>query len=565
MLASRFQHDFSHVRVHTDEQAANAAASIGARAFTHESSIFFGAGQFDPSTQRGRHLLAHELTHVIQADSTRAHPSAHSNDVPALEHEAQLAAAAFASGQAIPPVQGMARGLSTPLRIEPGNEQLEPGNERLEERPTFGNLPKDRPRPGYSQTHRRVELFEKDGVWYERGFNPQTKARGSYDFVVRDGKIFGLKGGARGYGHTELAGGGRVELAGQAEFQAGVCTEWSSASGHYAPVQYFKDVGIKAGLPADKFVLFVGERAEMGPQLPVFQPKTGHLHPAGKQSGSTGPAPTPEVPPSPAGTPAVEPQAAIPPVSEVSSSPMAPNVKTIESAGPDAGVGVAADVEAGFALELIGGIVVAAILVGLQLFLDWLQQQVERGLLERDMKALQPWLEAVLKTLEPKIANLRKSSNVYARISIDLQRDITSQMPPPEAVTAGAALAPIETDQYKGVVPIGVDVVRQQASTSEQTSVETVSSSPYLTWNREHRLISYTVLIDDSFMKARAQAQQRRLLALQSLQGKGKATPPPASPATPRRRYCPHPVHRNLSRPSRRCPVHPVPPRSRRR
>lgn len=62
----RFGHDFSGVRVHTGPQAAAAAASIQAKAFTAGSDIVFGAGQYAPSQPQGQELLAHELTHVIQ-------------------------------------------------------------------------------------------------------------------------------------------------------------------------------------------------------------------------------------------------------------------------------------------------------------------------------------------------------------------------------------------------------------------------------------------------------------------------------------------------------------------
>ena len=65
-MESRFGHDFSQVRVHTDSYAARSAKAIDARAYTVGRNIVFGAGQFQPATQRGRKLLAHELTHVVQ-------------------------------------------------------------------------------------------------------------------------------------------------------------------------------------------------------------------------------------------------------------------------------------------------------------------------------------------------------------------------------------------------------------------------------------------------------------------------------------------------------------------
>lgn len=66
----RFGRDFSHVRVHADDHAAVSAASIGARAYTVGPHVAFGAGGYAPATPQGRHLLAHELAHVAQADGS---------------------------------------------------------------------------------------------------------------------------------------------------------------------------------------------------------------------------------------------------------------------------------------------------------------------------------------------------------------------------------------------------------------------------------------------------------------------------------------------------------------
>lgn len=61
-----FGHDFSRVRVHTDDAAAQSAQAVQAHAYTAGTHIVFGARQFAPATRAGRHLLAHELTHVLQ-------------------------------------------------------------------------------------------------------------------------------------------------------------------------------------------------------------------------------------------------------------------------------------------------------------------------------------------------------------------------------------------------------------------------------------------------------------------------------------------------------------------
>jgi hypothetical protein len=58
--------DFSDVRVHTDERAAETAEMVGAQAYTIGRDIVLGKGQYAPATGPGNRLLAHELAHVVQ-------------------------------------------------------------------------------------------------------------------------------------------------------------------------------------------------------------------------------------------------------------------------------------------------------------------------------------------------------------------------------------------------------------------------------------------------------------------------------------------------------------------
>ena len=62
----RFGQDFSQVRVHTGGVAERAAHNVRARAYTYGSDIVFGAGAWAPASTSGRHLIAHELAHVVQ-------------------------------------------------------------------------------------------------------------------------------------------------------------------------------------------------------------------------------------------------------------------------------------------------------------------------------------------------------------------------------------------------------------------------------------------------------------------------------------------------------------------
>jgi len=63
---SRFGTDFSHVRIHSDSVAEDAARSINARAYTFGRDIVFGNAEYAPHSIGGQRILAHELAHVVQ-------------------------------------------------------------------------------------------------------------------------------------------------------------------------------------------------------------------------------------------------------------------------------------------------------------------------------------------------------------------------------------------------------------------------------------------------------------------------------------------------------------------
>jgi hypothetical protein len=62
-------YDFSNVRIHNDGHANQSAKSISALAYTHGNDIVFGSDQYQPNTDKGKKLMAHELTHVVQQQS----------------------------------------------------------------------------------------------------------------------------------------------------------------------------------------------------------------------------------------------------------------------------------------------------------------------------------------------------------------------------------------------------------------------------------------------------------------------------------------------------------------
>ena len=80
----------SDVRIHTGKQASATATRLGAAAFTVGQDVYFGDGNYDPVSPRGRALLAHELVHVRQqkgADIERV--ARYGDDPSAAEIEAQ--------------------------------------------------------------------------------------------------------------------------------------------------------------------------------------------------------------------------------------------------------------------------------------------------------------------------------------------------------------------------------------------------------------------------------------------------------------------------------------------
>jgi Domain of unknown function (DUF4157) len=93
--------DLSGVRVHTDGASAEAAASVGARAYAVGQDVHFGAGNYQPGTAAGDRLIAHELVHTIQQRDAATGPQCQlevSAPGDAAEVEADRVADAVMSG-----------------------------------------------------------------------------------------------------------------------------------------------------------------------------------------------------------------------------------------------------------------------------------------------------------------------------------------------------------------------------------------------------------------------------------------------------------------------------------
>ncbi|MCW3085856.1 MAG: hypothetical protein JWP12_3222, partial [Bacteroidetes bacterium] len=71
-LGTKMNADFSDVKVHTDENAVQMNKDVSAKAFTHGNDIYFNSGQYNPASNQGKQLLAHELTHTVQQGNQRS-------------------------------------------------------------------------------------------------------------------------------------------------------------------------------------------------------------------------------------------------------------------------------------------------------------------------------------------------------------------------------------------------------------------------------------------------------------------------------------------------------------
>lgn len=133
-MEPRFGHDFSQVRVHTDEKAAESAQAVNALAYTVGRDVVFGAGQFAPMTYEGQRLLTHELTHVIQQEQgTDLQLSTDGlNDItePA-EIEAKKVSLTIAKGENAPAIASMGRGIQREVGSPQASTSKSPKIENL--------------------------------------------------------------------------------------------------------------------------------------------------------------------------------------------------------------------------------------------------------------------------------------------------------------------------------------------------------------------------------------------------------------------------------------------------
>jgi Domain of unknown function (DUF4157) len=167
---SRFERDFSTVRVHSGHAAGRWASHLGAAAYTVGEEIVFGYGRFAPATDRGRRLLAHELAHVVQ-QRRGGGPHASVDDGVRLERAAGRAASQVVARNGTPvEVAGAA---APGIMCKPEGEEEEEGDEpapREKEKARDLQRRRERARAGKSDAQLTASQAEEELRALERSY-----------------------------------------------------------------------------------------------------------------------------------------------------------------------------------------------------------------------------------------------------------------------------------------------------------------------------------------------------------------------------------------------------------
>jgi hypothetical protein len=195
-MESRFGHDFSDVRVHTDARAASSARAVDALAYTAGRDVVFGQGQYSPHSGSGRRLLAHELAHVVQQRGSSGSVGATGRPDASLERDADRAAERVASGAPAPSIGAAGRPILARQAV-PAESSTKSSATRCQKKPTLGDLLKPLPirigqAPKEGSKVTRVESLGNDRKrvvldsgqryvvtrtpWTERGTGPVTRS-----------------------------------------------------------------------------------------------------------------------------------------------------------------------------------------------------------------------------------------------------------------------------------------------------------------------------------------------------------------------------------------------------
>jgi hypothetical protein len=207
-MEAAFGQDFSGVRVHTGAGPGRLSEGLKANAFTTGQDIFFNEGAYQPDTEKGKKLLAHEIAHAAQQPGEAGIPDRISRSGDTFEREADAAVSSLESGASIK------------ISTQPGlaGAIARQGDRELEER--VGPL--ERPVAGPPQTvvsdatrtaleGRLGECFNK---WHDGASNAVTDFVSGHDHEASYGPlVFAIIGAPLAIVGAALSGPAVITLA----------------------------------------------------------------------------------------------------------------------------------------------------------------------------------------------------------------------------------------------------------------------------------------------------------------------------------------------------------------
>ena len=181
-MEAGFGHDFSAVRVHADHESAMQARQMGAQAFTVGQDVHFAAGRYQPRSERGQELVAHELAHVVQ--------QAHGGATGDAEQRADAAAERIHEGKTVS--TAALGGAPRSVQMKPD----EPAGKQVEVTPAAD--------PGsWSKT---LNMFGPNSAVLRGGHRKAINALAA-EIVTRAGLAAGARVTITILGHTDTSGG----------------------------------------------------------------------------------------------------------------------------------------------------------------------------------------------------------------------------------------------------------------------------------------------------------------------------------------------------------------------
>lgn len=128
-LEAAFGVDFSTVAIHKNSQEAS---NLDALAFTQGEKMHFAPGEFNPNSEKGKNLIGHEFTHIVQQRNKRVVPTHvlnknwDLNEDKTLEKEADSLGKKAVQGEPISSYHATGPGVRHSLRtVQPKNNVIQ--------------------------------------------------------------------------------------------------------------------------------------------------------------------------------------------------------------------------------------------------------------------------------------------------------------------------------------------------------------------------------------------------------------------------------------------------------